>query len=191
MIRAVLITSLLLSLFAQDKPAERTKASDYPAHTSLQGLEIGAESLVHSIPGDSGYYYADDYLVVDVGVFPSSGEGVRIANRQFVLSINHGKRVYAPDSPGTVAASINPRASRGFAGQQGQDQQQDPNGAQNGPPKTTYQTVVQAALPEGSTQKPAKGCLFFHIGGRMKSIRSIELIYDPGEGKPPVTIPLL
>lgn len=191
MLRAVLAALLFQVLFAQDKPAERTKASDYPAHTSIQGLEIGAEYLVHSIPGDNGYYYADDYLVVEVGVFPSSGEGVRIASRQFSLSLNHGKRLDASDAPGMVAASINPRAAGGFGGQQGQNQQPDSSGAQNGPPKTIYQTVALAALPEGSTEKPVKGCLFFRFGGRMKSIRSLELIYDPGEGKPKATIPLI
>jgi len=191
-LRALRVGLLIISaLFAQNKPAGRAKASDYPVHASIPGLEIGAEYLVHSIPGDNGYYYADDFLVVDVGVFPSSGARVKIASRQFFLIINHGKSISAADAPGMVAGSISPRSAGGFAGQQGQDQQTDPNGAQDGPPKTPYQIVTSAALPEGDTEKPAKGCLFFRFGGRMKTIRSLELIYDPGEGKPKATVPLI
>ena len=187
----LLISSLVLpALFAQDKPTGRVKASEYPAHAAIPGLEIGAEYLVHSIPGDNGYYYADNYLVVDVGVFPFSGEAIRIESRKFALRINQGKSVYAADSPGTVAASITPRMAGTFPGQE-QQQQPDANSTDQRPPKTIQQTVALAALPEGPTEKPVKGCLFFRFGGSMKKIRSLELIYVPGEGKPLVTIPLL
>jgi len=191
-IRAIPVALFLFPVvFAQDKPADRARASDYPSHTSVQGLEIGAEYLVHSVPGDNGYYYADDYLVVEVGVFPTPGKAIRITSGQFALRINQGKNVYTPDSPGTVAASITPRGAGTFPGEQQQQQQPDANGTGQGPPKTIYQTVTAAALPEGSTEKPVKGCLFFRFGRRMKSIRSLELIYDPGEGKPKATIPLI
>jgi hypothetical protein len=57
-------------------------------------------------------------------------------------------------------------------------------------PKTIEESIANAALPEGETNKPAKGCLFFRYPGRMKSIRSLELIYDAGVGGPKATIPL-
>jgi hypothetical protein len=51
--------------------------------------------------------------------------------------------------------------------------------------------IARAALPEGSTVEHIKGCLFFRFEGKLKSIKSLELVYDPGSGAPPVTIPLL
>jgi hypothetical protein len=33
--------------------------------------------------------------------------------------------------------------------------------------------------------------VFFRYRGKMKAIKSLELIYDPGEGRPKVTISLL
>ena len=99
------ILAALLPLYAQNGPP-RSKASDYPAHVSLPGLEIGAEYLVHSIPGETGFYFAKEYLVVDVGVFSSTREGVAVKNDQFSLRINDGKLVLSPASPGTVAGAL-------------------------------------------------------------------------------------
>jgi hypothetical protein len=211
---------VLTGLSAQDAP-QRSKASDYPAHGSLPGIEIGAEYLVHSIPAAKGYYFADDYLVVDVGVFPSTPEGISIRGGQFSLRINHGKFVLVPVSPGTVAAALKypdwenqPRATAQaqtgsvtvstpptvgrFPGDPRQpipmprpaEDPPDPSGTQKEPPKTIDQSITNVALPDGPTTKPAKGCLFFQFTGKMKSIRSLDLIYDAGDGRPKATIPL-
>ena len=47
-----------------------------------------------------------------------------------------------------------------------------------------------AALPEGPSEKLVKGLLFFAFGGKTKSIRSLDLIYEGGEGGPKAIIPL-
>jgi len=64
----------------------------------------------------------------------------------------------------------------------------------SGEPKAAEQPIeVQmaiAALPEGPSQKPVKGLLFFAFGGKTKSIRSLDLIYERGEGDPKTIIPL-
>jgi hypothetical protein len=57
--------------------------------------------------------------------------------------------------------------------------------------KTIDLTVALAALTEGFIEKPVHGCLFFKFQGKTKKIRSLELIYDLGEGRPKATIPLL
>jgi len=221
-IRSVLIASLLLTaLFAQDQPAERTKASEYPAHTSIRGLEIGAEYLVHSVPGAKSYLFAKDYLVIEVALFPSKGERIRIANSQFTLRVNRGKLVIAPDSPGTVAGSIKypdwerqqaatiqagpvllggPSGVPRFPGDPTQDKRipqpagdptPDSSGMNRPVEKSIDETVALAALAEGFIETPVRGCLFFPFRGKTKKIRSLELAYEPGEGKPTVTIPLL
>lgn len=53
------------------------------------------------------------------------------------------------------------------------------------------ESISNAALPEGPTAKPVKGCLFFSFTGKTKSIKSLALIYDPGDPAPKSTIPIL
>src|SRR5579872_5290099 len=85
--RAVVL-AVLLPLYAQDT-AQHSKASEYPAHVSLPGMEIAAEYLLHSIPTAKGFYVSRDYLVIDVGVFPIDKERITISSGQFRLRINH------------------------------------------------------------------------------------------------------
>jgi len=216
--QAVLLLLPVVPLFAGD--ALRSKASDYPAHAVLPGFEIGAEYLVHSIPADTGYYFADDYLVVEVAVFPTTREGARISIGQFTLRINRGKSVYSPDSPGTVAASLkypdweqrprveadagpitigsptptgrfpgDPRQSQPFPNPAGRSP--DTSGMDKEPRKSADQNVVAAALPEGPSDRPVKGCLFFRYKGKSKKIHSLELVYDGGQDGPQTAIPLV
>ena len=208
----------LLPLYAQNGPP-RLKAADYPVHVSIPGMEIGAEYLVHSIPGERGFYIAKEYLVVDVGVFPSRLEGVDIKNGQFSLRINDGKSVLVPASPGTVAGALKYpdwENQRGVSAQAGPviystpstvgrfpgdhrepvpiprpvEDPPNPTGTGQRAPKTIDESIADVALPEGLANKPAKGCLYFRFAGKMKSVRSIELVYDGGEGRPKASIPL-
>ena len=207
-----------LVLPAQDA-SKRVKASDYPAHTALANLEIGADYLVHSVPGERGFYFTRDFLVVEVGIFPATREGVTLSSRQFTLRIN-GKTVLYAESAGTVAASlkypdweqhptmtaqagpviIGPPAVGRFPGDQRagiplpvprQPDTHDQSGVDKPVDKPIEQAVANAALPEGSASKPVKGCLFFAYKGKTKSIRSLELIYDAGENGPKAKIPLV
>jgi hypothetical protein len=215
--RAVLLIALL-PLYAQNGPP-RLKAADYPAHASASGMEIGAEYLVHSIPGEAGFYFAKEYLVVDVGVFSTTREGVDIKSGQFSLRINDGKLVLVPASPGTVAGALkypdweNQRATTvqagpviygtpptvgRFPGDRREpvpvsppvDDPPNPSGTEPRAPKSIDESIASIALSEGPTNKTAKGCLFFRFSGKMKSIRSLDLVYDGGEGRAKATIPL-
>jgi hypothetical protein len=47
------------------------------------------------------------------------------------------------------------------------------------------QAIAIAALPEGRITKFAKGCLFFPFRGKLKSIKALDLVYDPGAGAAP------
>jgi hypothetical protein len=182
-------------------------------------MEIGAEYLVHSIPADTGFYIAKEYLVVDVGVFSTTREAVDIKSGQFSLRINDGKTVLVAASPGTVAGALKypdwenqrggsvqagpviystpPTVGR-FPGDQRApppvprpvEDPPDPSGIEQRPPKTIDESIAAIALSEGPSIRTAKGCLFFRFAGKMKSIRSLDLVYDGGEGRPKATIPL-
>jgi hypothetical protein len=205
--RAVLLIALL-PLYGRDK------ASDYPVHASLPGMEIGAEYLDHSIPSERGSYIANDYLVVDIGVFSSTREGLDIKSGQFSLRINRDKRVLVPVSPGMVAGALKYpdwEGKRGAAGQQQSPSSTgrfpgdpeaappiippvqappDPSGIEKQIPTSIDEAITAAAFSAGVTNRTFKGCVFFRYRGKMKSIKSLELIYDPGEGRPKATIPL-
>jgi hypothetical protein len=84
----------------------KDKATDYPVHADVGAVSIGAEYLVHSIPAHSQTFFAPDYLVVDVAVFPGRLEPVEIGTNTFTLRINGRKEVIFPDTPGFVAASL-------------------------------------------------------------------------------------
>jgi hypothetical protein len=84
----------------------KEKATDYPVHADVGTVSIGAEYLVHSIPAHSQTFFAPDYLVVDVAVFPGRHEPVEIGNNTFTLRINGRKEIIFRDTPGFVAASL-------------------------------------------------------------------------------------
>ena len=102
--RASVLLLIIGALAAQEKEP-RSKASDYPVHAQAATAEIGAEYLVHSIPAATGSYFANEYLVVDVGVFPKSNSEMMVSTGQFTLRIN-GKSVLYSQSPGMAAASL-------------------------------------------------------------------------------------
>ena len=215
--RAVLLI-VLLPLHAQDGPS-RSKATDYPVHAALPAMEIGAEYLDHSVPSEKGSYIAKDYLVVEVGVYASTPDSVSIKSSQFSLRINDGKKVLVPASPGTVAGSLkypdwenqrsasvqvgpviygSPSAVGRFPGDPGApppiqppvEAPPDPSGIEKQIPTSIDEAIAKIALHDGPIHRAERGCLFFRYAGKTKSIRSLDLIYDAGEGKTKATIKL-
>jgi hypothetical protein len=207
--------ALLLAIHAQDAP--RSKASDYPAHIAIPGMEIGAEYLVHSIPNEKGDYFAKEYLVVEVAIFPTGKDRLKTSSGRFTLRINKKSTLIA-QSAGIVAAALKysdweqrPQmtASAGplvYGAPQGGRFPGDPTTPRPLPTPVPNQTdsniekqsdlpideaISRAALPEGIIAEHVKGCLFFRFEGKLKSIKSLDLIYDAGSASPPATIPLL
>ena len=65
----------------------------------------------------------------------------------------------------------------------------DRNGIEKEEPARVEEVIAQKALPEGRAEKPVSGYLYFRYRGKMKSIKSLELIYNGKSG--PVTLKLL
>ena len=80
-------------------------AAEYPAHGMAGNVAIGAEYLVRSFSGRSQTFFARDHLVVEVAVFPASGEGTPVSLGQFTLRINK-KELIAAQGPEFVAAGF-------------------------------------------------------------------------------------
>ena len=83
----------------------KARAEEYPAHATAGTTGIGAEYLVRMVPGKESSYFAGDYLVVEVAVFPRLGNPLTVSGSDFGLRINGAKRVILPVTPGLVAAA--------------------------------------------------------------------------------------
>jgi hypothetical protein len=88
----------------------REKPADYQAHSKLPGFELAADYLSHSMPVKGGVIDVNDYLVIEVAIFPSARETPSLTSGEFTLRItNHTrgrKSVLSAQTPGMVAASL-------------------------------------------------------------------------------------
>jgi hypothetical protein len=101
---------LLLVCFAGAALGQGTetkpKADDYEVHAQAPNAAIGAEFTVHSFSRGEQSFLAEDYLVVEVALFPPKGETIEVGNAQFALRINGRKQLLQPQPPTMVVASL-------------------------------------------------------------------------------------
>ncbi len=156
---------------------------------------------------------------MEVALFPSTKNGLKISSAHFTLRVNN-KSVLNAQSSGAVAAALKypdweqrrnvtaqagpvifgaPPAVGRFPGDPTQQRplptpvpdQTNNSGIDKESNLPIEDAIVRAALPEGPTDRPVKGCLFFRFEGKLKSIKSLDLMYDPGAGAAAAKIPLL
>ena len=201
----LLLLALAPALPAQYGTTPKPSAQDYPAHTTIEKLSLGAEYLVHSFSSGRDMFIAKDYLVVEVALFPPAGQALVADPSHFSLRVNNRKQALAPESPEIVASTLKypdqrfgphsvaqvgpvifgqPQPTERFPG--------DPN-ARTGPPRpvpddnlggldkqppvTATELAVQAALPAGEHHGPTSGYLYFPYRGKVGHIRSLELVF--------------
>ena len=95
------------SIHAEGTPP-KPSAGEYPAHATSGNLAIGAEYMVHSFGSGEQMYLAENYLVVEVALFPPKGEGITAGAAGFTLRVN-GKALLYAQNPQMVAANLNRR----------------------------------------------------------------------------------
>jgi hypothetical protein len=178
-------------------------------HAVTADKEIGVEYMVRSFGADQ-ILLADDFLVVEVAVYPAHRAAVEIDPRRFTLRINGKKQVLFPQSPGMVAASLKypdwqrktqmtlgggmgdrgivigqPRGPARFPGDRRAEPRlpappQAPTG--DAPvekePMDITELVQKVSLPEGLARFPVSGYLFFPYSGKLKSLKSVELLIE-------------
>jgi len=208
------------TLFGQTE--HKDKATDYPVHATAGKVAIGAEYLIHSIPAGDQTFFARDFLVVEVAVFPAPAQPLNIDGNTFTLRLNGAKSPLASIPPGFVIASLkypdwqqpHPHAEVGasagdtsvtlgappavgrFPGDPtaGHPLPRPPSpeeqhGVERSEPETAEEVINRTALLEGPTYHPVSGFLYFPYKGKIKSLKSIELIYQAKDGS--VTLKLL
>ena len=180
--------------------AQPPKPTDYATRTKLSGIELGARYLPHGLPSDAAVYAPKKFLIVDVGVFPQTKNGLTISKSQFTLSVD-GKVMLTAQTPGAASSRESLSASRDSSSSDSavqlggppiptpssnkarelESMPRRPISLDTEQPPTSAPTI-KAALPEGSTNKPVSGYLFFRFDGDPKSIRSLELTYTAPSG---------
>lgn len=118
--RSILLVWTAGLAFAQGTPPKATP-EEYPVHAAVGDVAVGAEFMVHSFSRGEQMFIAQDYLVVEVALFPPKGETVLVEPGKFGLRVNGKKSVLSPEAPAMVAASLNhpewqqrPRAEAGI-----------------------------------------------------------------------------
>jgi len=195
----------------------RPAATDYPAHARGDAVSLGAEYMVRSLSARNQTFVVNDYLVVEVGLYPAQGRRLLVSSGHFTLRVNGKKEVLFPQTPGMVAASMkypdwerrpelvagggvggvdvmiggNPQVER-FPGdpRPRQTRLPAPPRAPSGKPEPEQEAapraeelISESALPEGETSQPVAGYLYFAYRGKIKAIRSLELIYNGPAGE--------
>ena len=85
----------------------KPKAEDYDVHARSKQIALGAEFMVHSFSGEGQTFIAEDYLVVEVALYPPKGETVTVNTGAFALRVNGKKPPLVAQTPTMVAYSLN------------------------------------------------------------------------------------
>lgn len=101
---ALLLLSTALAFAQGTKP--KPAAAEYDVHAQAGPLDIGAEYMVHSFSAGEQMFIAEDYLVVEVALYPlMKDDPITVDLKDFKLRMNH-KTVMLADQPAQAAASL-------------------------------------------------------------------------------------
>jgi hypothetical protein len=184
----------------------RAAPSEYQAQAQAGTVTIAAEFMGHAVPTPEQTVAAEDYVVVEAGLFGSPGARSTLARGDFSLRIN-GKKIASPSEPYELVfkslkdpewvppeqpeeSKSKSSISTGGGGGGGGAGQPPP-----APPKMPFplrrameQHVQKAAMQEGDRPLPQAGLLFFLYRGKVESIHSLELIYSGSAGNATLTL---
>lgn len=172
----------------------RTSPSDYPAQVKLGAITLAADFAAHGLPTPDGPLSSDDYVVVEVAFFGPPGTRLPISFRDFSLRINNKKNATSSEGYERVGTSVKDpewtppekpeKGGGGILGGGGNDTaSKDPPRPPAELRRAWSQRVKKAALADGDRPLPQAGLLYFSYGGKVNSIRSLELTYAGPAGK--------
>jgi hypothetical protein len=182
----------------------RAAASEYQAQEKAGAVTIGAEFAGHSVPTPDHTYLAEDYVVVEAGLFGPPGTHTRLTRDDFSLRVNGKKTVLASEPYELVFHSLKdpewqpPEAPEAKESKGGLTTGGGGGGGDKLPPippkmpfplrRAMEQHVQRAAMLEGDRPLPQAGLLFFLYRGKVESIKSLELTYSGDAGKATLTL---
>jgi hypothetical protein len=197
-IAVLCFTSIAFAQGTQPKP----KAEDYEVSATAKAFRIGAEYMVHSFGGQGKLYILENYLVVEVGVYPVEKDGnVTVNPSAFRLRVDGKKPILSPDPPSTAAAAFRRQGSTlskilgaaasgvgggmgGPPGTRGPDPQPrapdpgSPGGIPRAEPDDAAELLTVVAMPTGAYPGAVAGFLYFPYRGKPGKIQTLELLYE-------------
>jgi hypothetical protein len=102
----ILVALSAAALACAQGTTPKPSAAEYPVHGEARGIAIGAEYMVHSFGGGEQMYVVENYLVVEVALYPPKEAKIAPDPGQFALRINGKKTALMPQPPAMVAASL-------------------------------------------------------------------------------------
>jgi hypothetical protein len=175
----------------------RATPGDYQFHAQAGTLTVVAEFMGHGVPTEEGGpYLAENYVVVEAGLYGPPGTKIQLSYKDFSLRIN-GKKQAEPGQPYvTVFATLKdpewePPSSEASGAQTSIN---GAGGTQSDRTKivpkmpmalrhTMEQRVLKASISEGERTLPQAGLLYFEWHGETKAIRTMDLLYNGPTGK--------
>lgn len=177
----------------------RASAADYQFQGKAGTVNIGAEFDGHSVPTPDHTYSAEDYIVVEAGLFGAPGAHLVLTRDDFSLRIN-GKKVLPSEPYELVFKSLKDPE---WIPPESKEDKESKNGITTGggglgggdkvpplPPKMPFelrramnQQVQKSSMQEGDRPLPQAGLLFFSYRGKPENIKSMELLYSGAAGK--------
>lgn len=185
----------------------RAAPTDYQAQAAAGAVTVGAEFIGHSIPTPDGSTYTnEEYVAVETGLFGPSGARLKISSGDFSLHVYAKKMTSLPSQPfGMVFRSLkdpvwedsaaveakaksNSNTSVSTGGKAGEKEPVAPARMPIELQRAMQQRVQKTALPEGDRALPQAGLIFFPYHGKVKGIRSMELVYAGPAGTATLTL---
>jgi hypothetical protein len=201
---------IVLSLCAQERAPQgktvstndaqglppRAAPADYQAQAKAGAITIAAEFEGHAISTPEGALSSDEYVVVEAAFFGEAGAKLQLSLNDFSVRINGKKTPVQRQSYELVGQSVKdpewepptPQKSKTSltgGGGNGGDSNTPPAPVRVPPEvqRVLAQRVKKASLAEGDRLLPQAGLLYFPYGGKVTSVRSIELIYAGPAGQ--------
>jgi hypothetical protein len=85
--RHTCLASLAVVVLHAQGTTPREKPADYHAQSRLSGFDLAAEYLAHSMPEKGGVIDVNEYLVIEVAVFPTTKAAPSITSGEFTLRL--------------------------------------------------------------------------------------------------------
>jgi hypothetical protein len=106
MLRFPLWLALSMVTAAAQGTQPKAKVTEYPAHTTIGTLSIGAENWGHAISCADGATEVGDYIAVEVALYNEGNKPFTLSAGHFSLRLNGKKQVLYSQSLGIVQASL-------------------------------------------------------------------------------------
>jgi hypothetical protein len=103
----VLLLFCAASLAFGQGTTPKPSAAEYPAHGQSGGIAIAAEYMVHSFGTGEQMFLAENYLVLEVALYPPKDTTVTVDLPHFGLRINGRKTLILAQPPSMAAATLN------------------------------------------------------------------------------------